>query len=66
MLSNLAKHNITRYPLEIARLVQDIMGGLVVTMLSERDLISMGYLRRGARYIVSFACLGSLQNNSTA
>jgi len=38
MLSNVAKHNVTRFPFEIARLAQDIAGGLVVTMPSERDL----------------------------
>jgi len=38
MLSNVAKHNVTRFPYEIARLAQDIAGGLVVTMPSERDL----------------------------
>jgi 4-hydroxybutyryl-CoA dehydratase/vinylacetyl-CoA-Delta-isomerase len=38
MLSNVAKHNVTRFPFEIARLAQDIAGGLLVTMPSERDL----------------------------
>jgi 4-hydroxybutyryl-CoA dehydratase/vinylacetyl-CoA-Delta-isomerase len=33
-----AKHNVTRFPFEIARLAQDIAGGLVVTMPSEKDL----------------------------
>jgi 4-hydroxybutyryl-CoA dehydratase / vinylacetyl-CoA-Delta-isomerase len=38
MLSNVAKHNVTRFPYEIARLAQDIAGGLLVTMPSEKDL----------------------------
>lgn len=38
MLSNVAKHNVTRFPFEIAQLAQDIAGGLVVTMPSEKDL----------------------------
>lgn len=38
MLSNVAKHNVTRFPFEVARLAQDIAGGLVVTMPSEKDL----------------------------
>jgi 4-hydroxybutyryl-CoA dehydratase / vinylacetyl-CoA-Delta-isomerase len=38
MLSNVAKHNVTRFPFEIARLAQDIAGGLMVTMPSEKDL----------------------------
>ncbi len=40
MLSNVAKHNVTRFPYEIARLAQDIAGGLMVTMPSEADLKS--------------------------
>jgi 4-hydroxybutyryl-CoA dehydratase / vinylacetyl-CoA-Delta-isomerase len=38
LLSNVAKHNVTRFPYEIARLAQDIAGGLMVTMPSEADL----------------------------
>ncbi len=38
MLTNVAKHNVTRFPYEIARLAQDIAGGLMVTMPSESDL----------------------------
>ncbi len=38
MLSNVAKHNVTRFPYEIARLAQDLAGGLMVTMPSEADL----------------------------
>lgn len=37
LLSNVCKHNVTRFPYEIARLAQDIAGGLVATMPSERD-----------------------------
>ena len=38
MLANVAKQNVTRFPYEIARLAQDIAGGLMVTMPSEQDL----------------------------
>lgn len=38
MLANVCKHNVTRFPYEIARLAQDIAGGLMVTMPSEKDL----------------------------
>jgi 4-hydroxybutyryl-CoA dehydratase/vinylacetyl-CoA-Delta-isomerase len=31
------KHNVTRFPYEIGRLAQDIAGGLVVTLPSEKD-----------------------------
>jgi 4-hydroxybutyryl-CoA dehydratase / vinylacetyl-CoA-Delta-isomerase len=37
MLANVCKHNVTRFPFEISRLLQDIAGGLVVTMPSQKD-----------------------------
>ncbi len=37
LLANICKLNVTRFPFEIARLLQDIAGGLVVTMPSEKD-----------------------------
>jgi 4-hydroxybutyryl-CoA dehydratase/vinylacetyl-CoA-Delta-isomerase len=37
LLANVTKLNVTRFPYEIARLAQDITGGLLVTMPSERD-----------------------------
>ena len=40
MLANVCKHNVTRFPYEIGRLAQDIAGGLMVTMPSERDFRS--------------------------
>jgi 4-hydroxybutyryl-CoA dehydratase / vinylacetyl-CoA-Delta-isomerase len=40
MLANVCKHNVTRFPYEISRLAQDIAGGLVVTMPSEKDFRS--------------------------
>ena len=36
MLANVCKHNVTRFPYEIGRLAQDIAGGLMVTMPSEK------------------------------
>jgi 4-hydroxybutyryl-CoA dehydratase/vinylacetyl-CoA-Delta-isomerase len=38
LLANVCKQNITRFPYEIARLAEDIAGGLMVTMPSEKDL----------------------------
>jgi len=38
MLANVCKHNVTRYPFDLARMAQDIAGGLVSTLPSERDL----------------------------
>ncbi len=40
MLANVCKHNVTRFPYELARLAQDIAGGLVATAPSEQDLKS--------------------------
>ena len=37
MLSNVCKHNVTRFPYEISRLAQDLAGGIMVTMPSEKD-----------------------------
>ena len=40
MLANVCKQNVTRLPYEIARLAQDIAGGLMVTLPSEADFKS--------------------------
>jgi 4-hydroxybutyryl-CoA dehydratase/vinylacetyl-CoA-Delta-isomerase len=38
LLANVCKLNVTRFPYEIARLAEDLAGGLMVTMPSEKDL----------------------------
>jgi 4-hydroxybutyryl-CoA dehydratase/vinylacetyl-CoA-Delta-isomerase len=38
LLANVCKQNVTRFPYEIARLAEDIAGGLMVTQPSEQDL----------------------------
>ncbi len=38
LLSNICKLNVTRFPYEIVRLAEDIAGGLMVTLPSEKDL----------------------------
>jgi 4-hydroxybutyryl-CoA dehydratase/vinylacetyl-CoA-Delta-isomerase len=38
LLSNVCKHHVTKMPYEIGRLAQDLAGGLMVTMPSEREL----------------------------
>ena len=40
LLANVCKQNVTRLPYEIARLAQDIAGGLLVTMPSDQDFNS--------------------------
>ena len=37
MQANVCKQNVTRFPYEIARIAQDLAGGLMVTMPSEAD-----------------------------
>jgi 4-hydroxybutyryl-CoA dehydratase/vinylacetyl-CoA-Delta-isomerase len=40
MLANVCKHNVTRFPYELARLAEDLAGGLLATCPSEKDLKS--------------------------
>jgi 4-hydroxybutyryl-CoA dehydratase/vinylacetyl-CoA-Delta-isomerase len=40
MLANVCKHNVTRLPYELARLAQDIAGGILVTLPSEAEFRS--------------------------
>ena len=40
LLANVCKQNVTRFPYEIARLAEDIAGGLMVTAPSEKDFHS--------------------------
>lgn len=37
LLANICKQNVTRFPYEIARIAQDLAGGLLVTMPSAKD-----------------------------
>jgi 4-hydroxybutyryl-CoA dehydratase / vinylacetyl-CoA-Delta-isomerase len=37
MLANVCKHNVTRFPYELSRLAQDLAGGLMVTLPSDKD-----------------------------
>jgi 4-hydroxybutyryl-CoA dehydratase / vinylacetyl-CoA-Delta-isomerase len=37
ILANVCKHHVTKIPYELARLAQDLAGGLVVTLPSEKD-----------------------------
>lgn len=37
LLANVCKQNVTRFPYEIARLAEDLAGGLMVTMPSQKD-----------------------------
>jgi 4-hydroxybutyryl-CoA dehydratase/vinylacetyl-CoA-Delta-isomerase len=37
LLANVCKQNVTRFPYELSRLAQDLAGGLVATLPSEKD-----------------------------
>jgi len=50
LLANVCKQNVTRFPYEIARLLQDIAGGLMVTMPNAKDLKNKGT----AEYIIKY------------
>lgn len=63
LLANVCKLNVTRFPYEIARLAQDIAGGLLVTLPSEKDFANpeVGallekYLRGVADYTTDERC----------
>ena len=63
LLANVCKLNVTRFPYEIARLAQDIAGGLLVTLPSEKELAhpEVGpyldkYLRSVDRYTTEDRC----------
>jgi 4-hydroxybutyryl-CoA dehydratase/vinylacetyl-CoA-Delta-isomerase len=63
LLANVCKLNVTRFPYEIARLAQDIAGGLLVTMPSEKDLANpdvgpylQKYLRSVGEYTAEERC----------
>ena len=40
LLANVCKQNVTRFPYEIVRLAEDIAGGLMVTLPSQKDFTS--------------------------
>lgn len=51
LLANVCKQNVTRYPYEIVRLAEDIAGGLMVTMPSEKDFDSNTVVGRNGETI---------------
>ena len=51
LLANVCKQNITRFPYEIVRLAEDIAGGLMVTMPSEKDFGSSVVVGRNGETI---------------
>ncbi|MGI6211862.1 MAG: 4-hydroxyphenylacetate 3-hydroxylase family protein [Anaerovoracaceae bacterium] len=54
LLANVCKQNVTRFPYEIVRLAEDIAGGLMVTMPSEKDFKSDLAVGRNGESIADF------------
>lgn len=54
LLANVCKQNVTRFPYEIVRLAEDIAGGLMVTMPSEKDFKSETIAGRNGETIGDF------------
>lgn len=54
LLANVCKQNVTRFPYEIARLAEDIAGGLMVTMPSEKDFKSSTQIGKNGETIGEF------------
>lgn len=52
LLANVCKLNVTRYPYEIVRLMEDIAGGIMVTAPSEADLRSKDVGHYVEKYLV--------------
>ena len=52
LLANVCKLNVTRYPYEIVRLMEDIAGGIMVTAPSEADLRSAEVGHYVEKYLV--------------
>jgi len=55
LLANVCKQNVTRFPYEIVRLAEDIAGGLMVTMPSEKDYKSPEVGKYVEKYLVGVA-----------
>ncbi|NVM27100.1 MAG: 4-hydroxybutyryl-CoA dehydratase, partial [Desulfobacterales bacterium] len=49
--ANVAKLNVTRFPYEISRLAQEVAGGIMVTMPSEKDLADPTIGKYVAKYL---------------
>ena len=54
LLANVCKQNVTRFPYEIVRLAEDVAGGLMVTMPSNKDFNSDTVVGREGESISDF------------
>ncbi|MCD8299930.1 MAG: 4-hydroxyphenylacetate 3-hydroxylase family protein [Clostridiales bacterium] len=59
LLANVCKQNVTRFPYEIARLAEDIAGGLMVTAPSEKDLRDPKLGKYVEKYLKGVDCVST-------
>jgi len=59
LLANATKHNVTRFPFEMARLALDIAGGFVATLPSEADLKSPEVRKYVQKYLKGLATVSA-------
>ncbi|UZW13609.1 4-hydroxyphenylacetate 3-hydroxylase family protein [Clostridium pasteurianum] len=59
LLANVCKQNITRFPYEIVRLAEDIAGGLMVTLPSEKDYNNPATREYIDKYLVGVASVST-------
>ncbi|MFR6312172.1 4-hydroxyphenylacetate 3-hydroxylase family protein, partial [Anaerofustis stercorihominis] len=59
LLANVCKQNVTRFPYEIARLAEDIAGGIMVTAPSEKDLKDPVVGKYVEKYLVGVASVST-------
>jgi len=60
LLANVCKQNVTRFPFEIARLLQDIAGGLFVTCPSAKELANPETRKLVEKYLVGAEGTGAV------
>jgi 4-hydroxybutyryl-CoA dehydratase/vinylacetyl-CoA-Delta-isomerase len=63
LLANVAKQNVTRFPYEIARLLQDIAGGLMVTMPGAREFDNPHVKEYIQKYLAGASATGGSARN---
>jgi 4-hydroxybutyryl-CoA dehydratase/vinylacetyl-CoA-Delta-isomerase len=64
LLANVCKQNVTRFPYEIVRLAEDIAGGLMVTMPSEKDYknpVTGKYIEKYLKGVASIATVDRMK-----
>jgi 4-hydroxybutyryl-CoA dehydratase/vinylacetyl-CoA-Delta-isomerase len=59
LLANVCKQNITRFPYEIVRLAEDIAGGVMVTLPSEKDYNNPATREYVDKYLVGVASVST-------